>query len=225
MWLLPDAVRPRPRPDGSLRPAADWQALAEEQPGPPPLHPAGWWDPHWEIAAGAVLAHLLVASQGSPVIFPDGLLTEMFDRALTALLAPDKARSPAKRAVPAGPGLPAFGADIALVPRHPVTDEAWRPPGHDGARPLTVSLLSWMWTHLTRPRSDRLPVPATGGLPREALLDFPPPPRPWRLFGPETDAFLHTLARLPAVKEPWLRAIYDRVRGRRYGGLFTTAAG
>jgi hypothetical protein len=38
--------------------------------------------------------------------------------------------------------------------------------------------------------------------------------RPRSLFRPDERVFLATLARLPAVREPWLREIYERVRSR-----------
>lgn len=43
------------------------------------------------------------------------------------------------------------------------------------------------------------------------------------LFQPDRKVFLHTLARLPAVRQPWLRRIYDRVRQHPYD-LFQAAA-
>ncbi|WP_268817500.1 hypothetical protein [Thermomonospora echinospora] len=33
---------------------------------------------------------------------------------------------------------------------------------------------------------------------------------------PGWGVFLHTLARLPEVREPWLRAVYEHVKDRRY---------
>ncbi|MEO3825888.1 hypothetical protein [Actinomadura sp. B10D3] len=39
-------------------------------------------------------------------------------------------------------------------------------------------------------------------------------------FRPDWAIFLHTLARLPAVRQPWLRKIYDRVQGRPYAHPF-----
>ncbi|MFJ2577204.1 hypothetical protein [Kitasatospora aureofaciens] len=40
--------------------------------------------------------------------------------------------------------------------------------------------------------------------------DDPLPPHPKWPLRPVDDAFFHTLARLPAVRRPWLRAIHDR---------------
>ncbi|MFB6630276.1 hypothetical protein ACFCWY_10290 [Streptomyces sp. NPDC056362] len=40
--------------------------------------------------------------------------------------------------------------------------------------------------------------------------DDPLPPYPWYPFPPSREAFRYTLARMPVVREPWLRAIYDR---------------
>ncbi|MET8628004.1 hypothetical protein ABZW30_30405 [Kitasatospora sp. NPDC004669] len=47
--------------------------------------------------------------------------------------------------------------------------------------------------------------------------DDPLPLRPYRLFEPDRHLLPHRLARLPAVRRPWLRAIYDRLGdGRQY---------
>lgn len=48
----------------------------------------------------------------------------------------------------------------------------------------------------------------TGGLPEGVLRDGPLPLHPSRLFRPDAAVFRHTPARLPAVREPWLRRIY-----------------
>jgi hypothetical protein len=69
----------------------------------------------------------------------------MFRRALDAPLPAD---APPKNVALAGPGLPAATADIALVPQHPQTGEAWRTPAKAAPLPTDV----WM----------RLAFPATG---------------------------------------------------------------
>ncbi|MXM67662.1 hypothetical protein GR925_30560 [Streptomyces sp. HUCO-GS316] len=117
----------------------------------------------------------------------------------------------------AGPGLPGpdSAADILLVPQHPRTGAAWQP---SGSVP-TVSLAADVWTQLAFP-SERLPVPATGGLPDGVLRDDPLPMRPHQLFRPASGPFLRTLARLPAVRQPWLRRIYDRVCDHPYSHPF-----
>ncbi|MGK5547556.1 hypothetical protein ACSNOH_22895 [Streptomyces sp. URMC 127] len=76
-----------------------------------------------------------------------------------------------------------------------------------------------VWMHLAF-HNERLLVPATGGLPGGVLRDDPPPMRPWSRFRPDSDVFLSTLARLPAVRQPWLRGIYDRVMARPYDRPF-----
>ncbi|MEV0913588.1 hypothetical protein AB0I93_04790 [Streptomyces sp. NPDC049967] len=72
-----------------------------------------------------------------------------------------------------------------------------------------------VWQGMAFPR-EPLPVPATGGMPDGVLRDDPLPPYPHVLFQPDPEVFLHTLARLPAVRQPWLRRIYDRVRQHPY---------
>ncbi|MEU2870785.1 hypothetical protein ABZ769_16520 [Streptomyces olivoreticuli] len=211
VWLAPQAVRRLPD-DDSTRHTADWQALAQERQSTPPIEPSGWWSIRWEAAVGAALAHLLAASSGTPVAVPDGLVTDTFGRALDALLPPGP---PAKRMALAGPGLPAPTSDIALVPLHPQTGKAWQPPG----TAETVPLAADVWMHLAFPH-EGLPVPVTGGMPDGVLRDDPLPLHPMRLFQPDWKVLLHTLARLPAVREPWLRGVYDRVRKHAYSHPF-----
>ncbi|MBO8195992.1 hypothetical protein ITI46_30740, partial [Streptomyces oryzae] len=52
------------------------------------------------------------------------------------------------------------------------------------------------------------------------LRDDPPPMHPWSAFRPDSGVFLRTLARLPAVRRPWLRRIYDRVREHPFSHPF-----
>ncbi|MFV0137823.1 hypothetical protein ACLGIH_32320 [Streptomyces sp. HMX87] len=180
----------------------------DQWPRTPPVEPSGWWDPRWEAALGAALAHLLAASRGAPVALPEGLLTQTLGRALDVLLP---SGPPARTAVLAGPGLPAPdpATDIALVPRHPQTGEVWR-AGGDTAR---VPVAAEVWLHLAFPH-DRPLVPVAGRMPDGVLRDDPPPPRPWSLFRPDRRVFLGTLARLPDVRLPWSRGIHDRLTGQ-----------
>lgn len=211
----------RRRPSGTAHSVPGEPTPLYDRPGTPPVHPTGNWDPCWEIAAGAALAHLLAASGGGPVALPRGLLTDMFGRALGAFLPPPALSSPVKRVALAGPDLPAPGADIAVVPLHPRTGEPCTPPPPDHAdtTPATVPLPADIWTYLAFSNNRRL-VPAPGTLPVEALRDDPLPPHPWLPFRPEPHTFLATLARLPAVRRPWLRAIHDRVRAKPYESPF-----
>ncbi|GAA2391591.1 hypothetical protein GCM10010420_14750 [Streptomyces glaucosporus] len=212
VWLVPDAVRRLPTGGPAPR-TADWEALAEEYEGTPPIEPPGRWSPLWEAAVGEALAHLLAASGGAPVAVPGGLAADTFGRALDALLPPGPA---ARGAVLAGPGLPASGpaADIVLVPRHPRTGEAWRPPGGTGSPPA-VPLAAYVWVHLAF-QHERSLLPVTGRLPDGVLRDDPLPMHPWGPFRPDSGVFLATLARLPAVRRPWLRRIHDRVTSHPY---------
>ncbi|GIH94141.1 hypothetical protein Psi01_47710 [Planobispora siamensis] len=75
-----------------------------------------------------------------------------------------------------------------------------------------------VWTHLAFHRGRR-PVPG-GAAPPQARRDDPPPPLPRQPFRPDLEVFLHTLARLPQVRQPWLRAVYDRVRADRHAPPF-----
>ncbi|MFI1364369.1 hypothetical protein [Streptomyces griseochromogenes] len=201
VWLEPTAVRRVPGPAPRI---TDWGTLVEERISTPPVEQPGYWSPQWEAAAGVALAHLLVASSGAPVALPEGLLTDVFGRVLHALLP---AGRPARAAALAGPGLPAAAPGIALVPAHPQTGEPWQPP----AGPATVPLPADVWLGLAFPE-DRSRLPVTGGLPRDVQRDDPLPLHPNWLFRPDRDVFLYTLARLPAVRQPWLRRIYDRAR-------------
>ncbi|MQY16580.1 hypothetical protein SRB5_67810 [Streptomyces sp. RB5] len=199
--FLPTAVRGRvvSGPAPARSPATLWR-------GGPLTEPGGWWDYRWEGEAGHALAHLLAASAGEPVALPPGLLTEMFGRSLKALLPPGP---PARTAGLAGPGLPLTQPppDIAFVPRHTRTGRPWQPP----VPTAPVPLASAVWSALAFP-VDPLPRPATDRMPEGVYRDDPLPPHPWRPFTPDHEVFLHTLARLPAVREPWLRAVYDRAR-------------
>ncbi|MEV7227250.1 hypothetical protein AB0M79_09535 [Polymorphospora sp. NPDC051019] len=202
VWLDPDAVH---RVDGDASPhrTVGWDALRAERPGVQPVEPDGQWNPLWEAAVAVAMARLLVVSAGARVTVPDGLVAETFRRTLDALLPPGPT---ARTLTLAGPGLPAVTADIALVPQHPQTGEPWTPSGSADMVPL-----QWdVWAH-TAFHHDRRPVPGAGTMPDDARRDDPPPPLPRQAFHPDAVAFLDTLARLPEVRQPWLRKIYHRV--------------
>lgn len=67
---------------------------------------------------------------------------------------------------------------------------------------------------------DEVPMPPAmmrwPGLPLVKDRDEDAPPGPWFPFEPDLDLFLDTLRRMPVVREPWLREIYDRVRATRH---------
>ncbi|MCH0539809.1 hypothetical protein I3F58_09575 [Streptomyces sp. MUM 203J] len=202
-------------PGGARAARLAWEDLAEQWPATPPVEQQGYWSPQWEAAVGAALAHVLAASAGVPVAVPDGLLTDTFGRALRRLLP----SGPQERRLGlSGPGLPLPdpAPDIALVPRHPQTGEVWQPPAGDL---VAVPLYAEVWLHLAFARERSL-LPVTGGMPAGELRDDPLPPRPWELFRPDRQVFADTLVRLPAVRLPWLREIYDRFRDRGYTAPF-----
>lgn len=229
--LSSDAVR-RVLVDGVHAAPFSWAELAElaeKGESTPPLEPiATWggrvgssyywsWSPQWEAAAGQALAHLLVAAEGQPVKVPDGLTTDVFQRALDALLP---AGPPTRRAVLAGPGEPApdAGVDILLVPVHPQTGQTWAPTGPAAAAyPVPLPLGVWRW--LVSPQLY-LPVPASGGIPQDVLRDDPLPPRPNYLFRVDRRTFQHTLVRLPAVRSPWMRTILENLTQDRSADIF-----
>ncbi|MER7462588.1 hypothetical protein [Streptomyces sp. NPDC097981] len=203
--LHPTAVRRLPA-DGPDR-TADWEDLLRERRTTPPIEPPGCWSPQWEAAVAVALAHLLAASGGTRVHLPGGLVATAFGRVLDALLPPGPA---AKTLALAGPGLPdpEPAPDIVLVPRHPQTGLAWQSPAGAAG---TVPLAADVWMHMAF-HNDRLHVPASGGLPDGVLRDDPLPMHPWGgVFRPDPRVFRYTLARLPAVRLPWLRAIHDRL--------------
>ncbi|WP_323187527.1 hypothetical protein [Streptomyces sp. NBC_01275] len=237
VWLAPDAVRRVPGDgDDPLPRTVDWEASAREWQGTPPIESPGSWSPTFSAAVGMALAHLLAASGGGRVTVPGGLVRDTLGRPLDALLPPGTPGlpgSPVKRAALAGPGLPVPGPsssagpsptstptpDILLVPRDPRTGEVWRPSS--GSADL-VPLAAEVWMHLAFDR-ERLPVPVTGGvggMPDGVFRDYPLPAHPWGPFRPDSSVFLRTLARLPAVRQPWLRAILDRVNEHPYARPF-----
>ncbi|MFB7907085.1 hypothetical protein ACFC1T_11690 [Kitasatospora sp. NPDC056076] len=203
VWLHPWAVRRLPV-EGPARPAGDGWTV----PPAPPVEPGGWWNERWNAAVGSALAGLLAASGGEPVATAPGLLTETFGRALRRLLP---GGPPARALRLTGPGLAAVPApDIALVPRHPWTGAAWPAPSGTVAVPLDAGV----WTYLAFP-----PPRLATRLPAGEERDDPLPLRPAFLFEPDRYLLRHHLARLPAVRQPWLRAIYDRLGdGRHHPG-------
>lgn len=190
-----------------------WDDVLAEPPDAPQIDQRGYWNEEWSAAAGAALAHLLVASSGSPVTVPDGPVAAVFRRSIDALLPP----GPDARILDlAGPHLPAPDADIVLVPTHPQSGQAWRPEDDAAAVPLP----SGSWAELAF-HHDRSPLPVVGGLPEGVHRDDPPPLLPDRRFQPDRRLFLHVLARTPEVREPWLVEIYPRVDAfKGYPGVF-----
>ncbi|MFI9276163.1 hypothetical protein ACIGXM_36610 [Kitasatospora sp. NPDC052896] len=228
VWLAPDAVRRLLVDDVDAAPLS-WEELMEEGKGTPPFEPiATWgsrlgtshywsWSPQWEAAAGRALAHLLAASEGRPVTVPHGLIADVFQRTLDALLP---VGAPERHAVLAGPGRPApeAGVDILLVPVHPQTGQTWTPADRVlSAYPVPLPL--GVWLSMAFPKTYS-PVPASGGIPHDLLRDDPLPPRPNRLFRPDLGTFQHTLVRLPAVRSPWLRKIIENLTQHMTTGLF-----
>ncbi|KQV21862.1 hypothetical protein ASE03_16305 [Kitasatospora sp. Root187] len=200
--LDPQAVR-RVAVDGPAPAPADWETvLAEERLAMPSVDLTGWWGPESDVAAGVAMAHLLVASGGAPLSFKPGPVANLFRRAIAAWLPPGPT---AKTVDLAGPGLRSLdpAPDISLVPRHPRTGEPWQPPDAGETVPLSAGL----WLQLAF-QGTWLRAPATGGMPEGVLRDDPLPPYSNRPTDPNPWACHYTLARLPAVREPWLWRIY-----------------
>lgn len=211
VWLDPRGVRELPQRD-LVPDSVGWEQLRERWPGTPPVEPAGFWSPRWAAAVGAALAHVLAVSAGIRVTVPDGLLAGVFRRPLDALLP---LRSPSKHLTLAGPGLPVAGEAIVVVPRHPHTSETWQPAGAGDVVPLDAEV----WAYLAALHGRGL---AAGGrvIPDAVHRDDPPPLLPIGPFRPDWGIFLHTLARLPQARQPWLRATYDHVTNRPYAAPF-----
>ncbi|WP_260477796.1 hypothetical protein [Nonomuraea sp. WAC 01424] len=210
VWLNPRAVRPV-SVEGPAHVALAWTDLREEWPATPPVDHPGTWSPRWEAAAAVALAQVLALSGGGRIAVPEGPVAMAFRPTLDKLLSPGP---PSRRLTLAGPGLPGGGRDVALVPRHPQTGEVW--PCDDAE--AVVPLAAGVWLHMAFHDERRL-VPAAAGMPAGVRRDDPPPLSPWCAFRPDPDVFLDALARLPAVREPWLRAIHDRVSERPYSSL------
>lgn len=209
VWLDPQAVR-HVAGGGLDRPVFGWEMLREEHSSTPPVEPSGAWSPVWEAAVAVALARLLAVSDGARVVVPDGLVAATFSRALNTLLPGTSVKNLAL----AGPGLSATTADIALVPQHPLTGQAW-PCGARAVVPLAADVWMYLAFH-----HDRWPVPGAGRMPDDARRDDPPLLLPRGPFRPDSALFLSTLARLPEVRKPWLRAVYDRVKDRPYSDPF-----
>ncbi|MFJ2863411.1 hypothetical protein [Kitasatospora sp. NPDC087314] len=77
-----------------------------------------------------------------------------------------------------------------------------------GCGAVAVPLDAEVWTYLAFPE----PTQAVR-LPEGVERDDPLPLRPPSLFEPDRALLRHRLARLPAVLQPWLRAIHDRLGG------------
>ena len=157
-------------------------------------------------AAASALAHLLAASGGNPILIPDPRVAEAFRPTLNRLAGP-AGPEPEHTLVLAGPGLPEAHGDLALIPDHPQTGELW-----PVAPPVKPVPLAWdAWRHLALHR-DPKPVGRSVPIPPEALPALLPAYR----FEPDGQIFLRVLARLPEVRQPRLRAIYDRGRPSSY---------
>jgi hypothetical protein len=199
IWLDPlttHVIEDGPGP----HPVLDWADLIDQRPGIPPSEPGGDWHPMWPAAAASTLAHLLAASGGDPVVIPDRQVAEVFRPTLDRLLGPVGA-GPKRTLVLAGPGLPDADGDFALIPEHPQTGELW-----PVAPPVKPVPLAWdAWRHLAFQRAPK-PVGRSIRIPPEA----PPALLPGYRLEPDGQIFLDVLARLPEVRQPRLRAIYDR---------------
>ncbi|MFE0462915.1 hypothetical protein ACFW1A_27045 [Kitasatospora sp. NPDC058965] len=192
--LPPGAVVRLPAPPE--RPVLDWSEL---------LTDGALWrglSDYRDIPAGAALAHLVVASGGRPVEVAPGPVAELFGWAVAQLLP---AGGDARRLDLAGPGRGEPAAELLLVPVHPQTGLVWRPSTGAQALPVEAAL----WAELAFP-PHRTRLPVVGGLPAGVERDDPLPPYPGRAFQPSFEAFRRTLAGMPEVREPWLRALYER---------------
>lgn len=155
VWLEPAAVRRVPSGLPAV-PVPGWDELVLESYAVPPVELDGSWSRRWAAAVPVALAHLVVACEGRPVALP-GPLAELVGATAGCLPAGPSVLTSGL----AGPGtpVPRSGADVLLVPRHPVTGEPWR-PAYGGA-PSVVPLDIGVWAHLVLPgRPRRCPPPA-----------------------------------------------------------------
>ncbi|MGW4646771.1 hypothetical protein [Kitasatospora sp. NPDC004289] len=203
VWLEPGAVIRRPVTGGG--PERGWDSLATG-PTTPVLEPNGRWNRKWEMAAGPALAHLLAACDGAPVQLPPGTVSTILGDALHRLLPQERAKGPARVLSLAGPGVTNPAPDIALVPRHPVTGEPWSPPNGAPTVPLDADL----WAHLAH-GAEEVEIPVLGNLPAGVLRDEPPRQLPVYAFQHDHVGLGLTLARLPAVRRPWLRELHEQL--------------
>jgi hypothetical protein len=153
---------------------------------------------------------LLAASGGDPILISDQQVAGIFRPTLDRLVGP-VSTAPKRTLVLAGPGLPDPAGDFALVPEHPQTGEHW--PVTQPVKPVP---LAWdAWRHLAFHRD---PKPVGRSVP--LLPEAPPALLPGHRLEPDGQIFLTVLARLPEVRQPRLRAIYDR--GRPYSYSYYT---
>ncbi|MFE6891984.1 hypothetical protein [Streptomyces sp. NPDC057694] len=166
------------------RPAMDWAEL---------LSNGALWPRLSEfpdIPAGAALSHVVVAAEGGPVEVAPGPVAEL----LPAGQDPKRLDLAGRSSVSRPPS-----CCWCRCIRRPVRR------GSQAAAPVEATL----WAELDFP-AHRMRLPAVGGLPTGVERDDPLPPHPWLPFRPSGDAFRYALARIPVVREPWLRAIHDR---------------
>ncbi|WP_127502385.1 hypothetical protein [Actinoplanes solisilvae] len=203
VWLHPPATRVLDDGPGP-HPALDWADLFDQRPGIPPTEPYGVWNPVWAAALASTVAHLLAASGGAAILIPDNRVAEVLQPVLDSLAGPDDGQL---LLTLAGPGLPAADGDLAFVPQHPQTGEIW--PVAESVKPIP---LAWdVWRHLAFHRD---PKPAGRSVP--LLPDALPALLPGGRLRPDGRVFLNVLARLPEVRQSWLRAVYDRGRPYNY---------
>ncbi|GAA2710036.1 hypothetical protein Apa02nite_079770 [Actinoplanes palleronii] len=207
VWLDPVATRVIEDGPGPY-PVLGWTDLLAQRPGLAPSEPYGGWHPIWTAAVASALAHVLAASGGAPILIPDHRVAAIF-RPVLDRLGP-AGTGPERTLVLAGPGLLAVEGDVVLVPEHPQTGELW-----PVAPPATPIPLAWeVWRHLAFYR-DPKPVGRSVPMLPEALPEQIPG---YRLM-PDGQIFLGVLSRLPEVRQPWLRAVYDRGRSYSYAYL------
>ncbi|WP_092556802.1 hypothetical protein [Actinoplanes derwentensis] len=199
VWLDPRTTRAVDDGPGPY-PVLGWTELIDERPGIAPTEPNGFWHPVWEPAVASALAHLLAASDGDPILIADQRVAVIFRPVLDRLIGPAGAR-PERTLVLAGPGLPAAVGDLALVPVHPQTGDRW--PVNAPVKPVPLAWDAW---HNLAFHRDPKPVGRSVPILPEAL----PAQIPGQRLLPDSPTFLRVLARLPEVRQPWLRALYER---------------
>ncbi|MFD7729099.1 hypothetical protein ACFV6F_01755 [Kitasatospora phosalacinea] len=201
-WLDPGAVRAVPA--GPDRPPADWTELVRDRSGPLPVSEWGRWNERCEQETTLALAHLIAAADGHPVRIEHGHAAELLGSELVRRLR--GAPGPVRRCALHGPGLPLTGPrpDLAVVPLHPHTGEAWPAPPGVRAVPLHVEV----WRHLAF-HDERPAVRAGHRLRAELARDDPQPPFRGYWLWVDRQLMRDTLARQPAVRGPGVRAVYD----------------